>query len=363
MLLVLGVVWLIVLLCLWFPDLMPLPSFIKQRALGHTKVDAENGGPFLHAQAFQMARFNKSALDQGDIIHVCITSDENTLGGMVALVNSIDLNTRHPVMFHLVVDQNSLAHIKTWIEGSHLRDIMYEVKAFPEEWVAGKIQLRGSRPELGKPLNYARYYMPRLFPDLHGRIIFIDDDAIVQGDLYDLYTMELKSNTWAAFSDDCTGSNKRITMMKNVYSEYIDFKNKQVQLQDMSPMECSFNSGVYVTEMDLWRKNNITEQLERWMTLNTVEEVYGNEKGGGGSQPPMMLVFYKKYTHLDPNWHVRYLGWTRGTSYTAPFLRQAKLLHWNGPIKPWARASQHSNIWDRYFIQDPMKRFVPVRKS
>ena len=30
-------------------------------------------------------------------------------------------------------------------------------------------------------LNYARYYLPKLFPDLKGRIIFIDDDSIVQG--------------------------------------------------------------------------------------------------------------------------------------------------------------------------------------
>ena len=29
-------------------------------------------------------------------------------------------------------------------------------------------------------LNYARYYLPKLFPDLK-RIVFIDDDAIVQG--------------------------------------------------------------------------------------------------------------------------------------------------------------------------------------
>lgn len=64
------------------------------------------------AEAFQLARFNKTKLEQEDIVHVCITSDENTIGGMVALINSIDLNTKHPVMYHLVVDSSSLAHIK-----------------------------------------------------------------------------------------------------------------------------------------------------------------------------------------------------------------------------------------------------------
>lgn len=30
-------------------------------------------------------------------------------------------------------------------------------------------------------LNYARYYLPRLFPDLKEKVVFIDDDCIVQG--------------------------------------------------------------------------------------------------------------------------------------------------------------------------------------
>jgi hypothetical protein len=38
------------------------------------------------------------------------------------------------------------------------------------------------------------------------------------------------------------------------------------------------------------------------------EEIYGNERAEGGSQPPLMIVFYKKYTNIDPGWHIRYLG-------------------------------------------------------
>jgi hypothetical protein len=64
------------------------------------------------AEAFQMARFNKSKLAQADIVHVCITSDENTIGGMIALINSIDQNTKHPVMFHLLVDAESVVHLR-----------------------------------------------------------------------------------------------------------------------------------------------------------------------------------------------------------------------------------------------------------
>lgn len=64
------------------------------------------------AEAFQLARFNKSKLSQEDVVHVCMTSDVNTIGGMIALINSIYQNTKHPVMFHLVVDEQSVVHLR-----------------------------------------------------------------------------------------------------------------------------------------------------------------------------------------------------------------------------------------------------------
>lgn len=348
-----GVLWLCVLFFLWFPDLLPFQGKMVW------KKSSPNIG--IHrAEAFQMYRYNKTELN--DTVHVCITSDKNNLMGTIALINSIDQNSKHPVKYHLVVDKGSGKHIRTWIEKSRLHDIMYEVKEFPEEWVAGKIKVRGGRQELANPLNYARYYLPQLFPDLR-RIVFIDDDCIVQGDIKELYDVQLDMDHWAAFSEDCSGSAKRLTLMKNIYSEYIDFQNKHVQHLDISPTSCSFNAGVYVTDLGYWRKNNITQNLEYWMELNTKEEIYGNEKGGGGSQPPMMLVFYGKYTKMDPAWHIRYLGLTSGTSYTKNFIKSAKLLHWNGHFKPWGRVAQHADVWDRYYLQDPTGELHPVRKS
>lgn len=58
-------------------------------------------------------------------------------------------------------------------------------------------------------------------------------------------------------------------MLQNVFSDYIDFKNTHVQELDISPTQCAFNTGVYVTDLDVWRKHNITAQLERWLVLNT----------------------------------------------------------------------------------------------
>ncbi|KAK6175615.1 hypothetical protein SNE40_014036 [Patella caerulea] len=354
--LVLVVLWIGTLCYLWFPNL--LPDLVKSKLPNKLSLESDHHHgniKFRHVAA----KLNESK----EVIHICITSDEHTIGGMIALINSIISNTKSDVMFHLVTDETSMDQLGIWIQKSKLSTINYEIKKFPGNWVEGKINVRGGRKELGRPLNYARYYLPKLFPTLNGKIIFIDDDCIVQGDISELYQTKVNPGHLAAFSEDCTGAAKRLTYMKNIYADYIDVKSKHVQLMKIDPQECAFNTGLFLTNITEWRIHNITQQLEYWMQLNTKEEVYGNERGGGGSQPPMMLVFYKKFSKIPAMWHVRYLGWTPGTSYTTQFLRSAKLLHWNGRFKPWGRTSQHSEIWDKYFIADPSHRFHPVRKA
>lgn len=343
-----AVVWLGFMVYLWLPQIIPT---VRQK------------------DSIEKGIYRKEALEQKknvnltDAIHVCIMSDKKTIGGMMALVNSIRINTKHNVMFHLFVERSSIDQARLWVETSKLLRINYEIRIFPSELVKGKIKVRGDRPELASPLNFGRYYLPQLLPNIHGRVLYIDDDSIVQGDVYELYNMKMKEGHAAAFSKDCAGPAKRLTLMKNNYADYLNFKNKHIKESSMKPTECAFNAGVFVADLDLWRKYNITSKLEYWMKLNVKEDVYGSERGGGASQPPMMIVFYDKYTEIDPNWHVRYLGWTTRTSYSDSFLSYAKLLHWNGHYKPWGGKSSHSVIWDRYYVEDPTGKFHPVRKN
>ena len=41
--------------------------------------------------------------------------------------------------------------------GSKLRDINYEIKEFPVEWVEGKIKVRGGRTELANPVSLSSF--------------------------------------------------------------------------------------------------------------------------------------------------------------------------------------------------------------
>lgn len=344
----LAAVWIGTLCYIWLPDFI---QFATKSISTSEKVNIR----LLQGEQ----NFTRSS---GDAVHVCITSDKNTVGGMVTLMNSILSNTRSEVRFHLVVDEESLDHVGLWLKSSRLRNASYEIRSFPSDLVKGKITVRAGRPELASPLNYARYFLPELFPNLKGKIVFIDDDCVVQGDIAELYKTPIKTGHLAAFSQDCVGVNKRLSHRSNIYSEFLDFTNPHIKELGFKPTACSFNTGLFLANLTEWRLHNVTRQLLHWLELNTKESIYSNSVAGGGSQPPMMIVFYSHYSSLPPMWHVRHLGLTTGSSYSRDFVKSARLLHWNGRFKPWGRKSQHSERWSKYFIPDPAGKFKVVRR-
>lgn len=48
----------------------------------------------------------------GETVHVCITTSDETLGGSIALINSIISNTHSPVKFHLVTTAKAADHLR-----------------------------------------------------------------------------------------------------------------------------------------------------------------------------------------------------------------------------------------------------------
>lgn len=54
-------------------------------------------------------------------------------------------------------------------------------------------------------------------------------------------------------------------------------------------------------------------------------------------------------------------GWSPDAHYSESFLQEARLLHWNGPFKPWSFPAVHSDLWEKWFIPDPSRRFSLLR--
>ncbi|XP_051874245.1 glycosyltransferase 8 domain-containing protein 1 [Pristis pectinata] len=300
----------------------------------------------------------------GEEIPILIPAVEERLGGVIAAINSIYSNTRSNVVFYIISTNDTISHLRSWLQKRELMSIKCKILEFDQRILKGKVQGDSDSPEV-KPLTFARFYLPMLISGTE-KAIYLDDDVIVQGDIRELYDTELKPGHAAAFSEDCDSISSKVLVRgagsQNTYLGFLDYKKETIRKLGMKAGTCSFNPGVFVANLTEWKQQNITEQLEKWMEINVVENLYGGALAGSVTTPPMLLVFYKQYSSIDPLWHVRHLGSSAGTRYSSHFIKAAKLLHWNGRFKPWGRTSPYSEIWDKWYIPDPTGKFHPVRR-
>ncbi|XP_003461120.1 glycosyltransferase 8 domain-containing protein 2 isoform X1 [Cavia porcellus] len=294
--------------------------------------------------------------DVDEEIPVVICAAAGRMGATMAAINSIYSNTDANIVFYVVGLRNTLSRIRKWIEHSKLREINFKIVEFNPTVLEGKIRPDSPRPELLQPLNFVRFYLPLLI-HRHEKVIYLDDDVIVQGDIQELYDTTLSLGHAAAFSGDCdlpaAQDFSRLVGLQNTYMGFLDYRKKAIKDLGISPSTCSFNPGVMVANMTEWRQQRITKQLEKWMQRNVEENLYSSSLGGGVATSPMLIVFHGRHSTINPLWHIRHLGWSPDARYPGRFLQEAKLLHWDGQHKPWRSPGAHTGLWESWFVPDP----------
>lgn len=300
------------------------------------------------------------------LIPIIICATDDRMGGTIATINSIYKNTKANVFFYIITLRDSLSHLSKWIESTELKGIQYKIMEFNPAILEGKVRPDSARPELLQPLNFVRYFIPYLIRD-HEKVIYLDDDIIIQGDIQELYNIVLTPGHAAAFSTDCdltsTHEMVRSMGMQTTYMGHLDYRKATVRALGINPTTCSFNVGVFVANVTEWKRQRITKQLEKWLVANVEENLYSSALGEGVVTPPMLIVFHEKHTVLNPLWHIRHLGWSPDARYSEHFLTEAKLLHWNGRFKPWDYPTAHMEFWERWYLPDPTGQFRLVRPN
>ncbi|XP_035281655.1 glycosyltransferase 8 domain-containing protein 2-like [Anguilla anguilla] len=298
----------------------------------------------------------------GNAILVVICAAKERMGGAMTTINSVRSNTEANVIFYIVTLRDAVSYTRQYIENSDLKNIKFKILEFNPMVLKGKVKSDSTRPDLKHPLNFVRFYLPLLVIG-HKKVIYLDDDVIVQGDIQDLYNTKLDPGHAAAFPTDCDLPSDvvRSMGMQTTYMGFLDYRKMQVRDLGINPSECSFNPGVIVVDVEEWRRQKITKQLEGWMQSNVRDNLYTSSMAGGVATPPMLIAFYQKYSDIDANWHIGHLGWSPDTWYSEAFLHTANLLHWNGRFKPWDFPCVHMELWEKWYVPDPTGRFVLVR--
>jgi len=255
-------------------------------------------------------------------------------------INSIIKNCTNIqlIKFNILVSKNKDLYNKNINE--RFKDINFEIKEFNETTYKKEYNFLLNYLNMVNPgsfkvhtniMNFARIFLPLIFPNT-GKCLYLDTDIIVQTDILELFKENIDDN------NQCAAVLKRPQDIHFRYPEYIteiNFKKKKIYN--------GFNTGVYLFDSRIWRKNNYTEKCIKILKLQLEKNIMQY-----GTQPLINLIFYDKTVNIDERWNVAGAGWDSGV--TEELLKDAYIIHWSGRQKPWIEDGLWKFFWNKYKI-------------
>ncbi|XP_071686612.1 hexosyltransferase GAUT11-like [Rutidosis leptorrhynchoides] len=276
-----------------------------------------------------------------NLYHFCLFSD-NVLA-VSAVVNSTVSNADHPtqLVFHVVTNEANYAAMQAWFLTNDFKGSMIEVQKVEDlTWLNGtyspvikRLKEFDANTKFVSLLNYLRFYIPEIYPHLE-KVVFLDDDVIVQKDLTPLFSLDLHGNVNGAV-ETCLEAYHRLY-------KYLNFSNP-VLSSKIDPQGCGWAFGLNVFDLVAWRNANVTGVYHYWEEQNADGNLWKL-----GTLPAGLLAFYGQTEPLDRRWHVSGLGFD--VNIDTRLIESAAVVHFNGNMKPWLKfgIGRYKPLWQRY---------------
>ncbi|XP_020113446.1 probable galacturonosyltransferase 3 isoform X2 [Ananas comosus] len=318
---------------------------------------------FLHNHA-RNEMLDKYKLEDNSLYHYAIFSD-NVLATAV-VVNSTVINAKEPEkhVFHVVTDKLNFAAMRMWfiihpprpsaihvqnidefkwlnssycsvlrqLESARIKEYYFKA-SHPSSLSVGNENLKYRNPKYLSMLNHLRFYMPEVYPKLD-KLLFLDDDIVVQKDLTKLWTVDMKGMVNGAV-ETCKESFHR-------FDTYLNFSNPKIA-ENFDPRACGWAFGMNVFDLKEWKKQSITGLYHYWQDLNEDRKLWKL-----GTLPPGLITFYNLTYPLDRSWHVLGLGYDPAVDLAQ--IKNAAVIHYNGNYKPWLdlAITKYNSYWSKY---------------
>ncbi|CAI7930349.1 unnamed protein product [Closterium sp. NIES-54] len=124
--------------------------------------------------------------------------------------------------------------------------------------VAGQ-KLKFKNPKYLSILNHLRFYLPEMFP-LLDRVVFLDDDVVVQRDLSPLFTLPLHGAVNGAVYT-CREGDAFHRLHK-----YLNFSHPFIR-DHFDPEGCGWAYGMNVFDLAQWRRKGLTDVYHKYQSM------------------------------------------------------------------------------------------------
>ncbi|CAK9189893.1 unnamed protein product [Sphagnum troendelagicum] len=312
-------------------------------------------------------------------LHHLVLATDNVLAASVVVTSTVH-NAANPekIVFHVITDKKMYAAMHAWFSLNPLSQAIVEVKGVHQfDWLtranvpvleametsddikwyyhgdhaAGTnisqysptilaAYLQARSPKYISIMNHLRIYLPELFPELE-KVVFLDDDIVVQKDLSPLWEMDLHGKVNGAV-ETCHGDDAWV--MSKTFRNYFNFSHPIIA-NSFDPDKCAWAYGMNVFDLRAWRQADITHVYHYWQKQNLQLNLTLWKLG---TLPPALIAFDGNVHPIAPKWHMLGLGYNTKTDLAAT--KQAAVIHYNGQAKPWLDIAfpQLRPFWSKY---------------
>ncbi|XP_002736849.1 uncharacterized protein LOC100374688 [Saccoglossus kowalevskii] len=280
-----------------------------------------------------------------DRINIITATDSGHIKGAPALINSILKTSKSPddIMIHIVMCDAPEIVMKQYLGcyGIKVDEKQIKIVRFDETYIDPEMAKIWDDSfftnRLRSTCNYARNYFYRLFPDVN-RAIYLDIDAVVNRPIEELWSEAMRKPA-------------PLLAVKN----QLDYNRDHFQVDKVTDMFQSrygrmfnssaslFNGGVFVLDLEFYRKYNLIDDVEFWLKENDMSDppLYRYE-----SQSIMQIIYHGLWQTMDEKWNVKAVGLRKPID--EDIAKTAGVLHWVGTHKPWLEDGANRAYWERY---------------
>ena len=183
--------------------------------------------------------------------------------------------------------------------------------------------------------SYYRLIISEILPEEYEKLIYLDSDLVVKGDIGQLWQTDLAENYVLAAQD--------------TWIKYVSTSQGLLNYQELGiPVGSKyFNAGVLVINLKKWRTDRISSKAISYLKQNKDYVRYHD-------QDVLNALFANRWGELDPRWNLSATN-CAGYSQESPFsedvyntiISDPYILHYTTEKKPWT--SRHTLCKEYFF--------------
>lgn len=215
-------------------------------------------------------------------------------------------------------------------------------------WISFNAEIL-NRFEVSHHVSHTAYYrllLSEVLPEQLDKVLYLDCDLLIQGDLMELWEQDLGESTLMAVPDvacpyvDATRGMKNFKRANPYLAAFRPIRNYQELGIDESSLY--FNSGVMLIDVQKWRRDQVTNKLLQCMSSN-------QSFIWCWDQYALNVVLHGKWKPLDMRWNLGshafdYPGERYSPVESGEFtqmLSDPKVIHFTTEWKPWHYGIRH----------------------